>query len=427
MSTIFTMALKDLKLLLRDRMGFFFIFFFPLMYAVFFGLIFSGEGGGMSAMAIVLVDEDRSDASQKFAARLKASEELEVTEALRAEAESMVRRGKSTAYVILPEGFGASKEQLFQGGGLKIEVGVDPARKAEAGMLQGVLTQYAFQILQDLFQDREAMKEMALGAVKNVNEAEDVDPVTRTVLGSYLQALTVFLDTLPEGEGGEGGGGFMKGWKPIEVEVKSIARERTGPKSSFDITMPQSFVWVFIGCAAGFGISLVTERTRGTLVRLRSAPITLGHILAGKALACFMMNLAALLVLFGFFYFVFNVRPDSYALLLLAFVCSTLAFVGVMMLISVMGKTEASAGGIGWAILLVMAMIGGGMVPLVMLPSWMKTVSHISFVKWTVLSIEGAVWRDFTLNEMLLPCTVLLAIGAFCFALGVRLFRVTAD
>jgi ABC-2 type transport system permease protein len=424
MSTIITMALKDLKLLLRDRMGFFFVFFFPLMYAIFFGLIFSGEGGGMSAMDIVLVDEDRTEASRKFGEKLKGSEELEVTEAQRSDAEAMVRRGKRTAYVILPEGFGASRQKLFQGKRLKIEVGVDPARKAEAGMLQGVITQYAFQILQDLFTDREAMKEQALGAADTVRKAEDIDPVTRTVLGTFLQSLTVFLDTLPESEGG----GVMPGFNPIEVKIKSIAREKTsGPKSSFDITMPQSFVWVFIGCAAAFGISLVTERTRGTLVRLRSAPITLGHILAGKALACFMMNMSALLVLFAFFHFVFKVRPDSYGLLLLAFLCSTMAFVGVMMLISVLGKTEASAGGIGWAILLVMAMLGGGMVPLIMLPSWMKTVSHISFVKWTVLSIEGAVWRGFTLGEMLLPCSILLGIGAVCFALGVRLFRVTVD
>jgi len=199
------------------------------------------------------------------------------------------------------------------------------------------------------------------------------------------------------------------------------------PKSSFDISMPQAFVWVYLGCAAAFGVSLVTERTRGTLLRLRSAPVTLGQVLAGKAVACFTMCMAALITLFVIFNLVFEVRPNSYALLLLAFISSALAFVGIMMLISVLGKTEASAGGIGWALLLIMAMTGGGMVPLMMLPAWMKTVSHFSFVKWSVLSMEGAVWRGFTLGEMMWPCGILIGIGVVTFALGVRLFKVTAD
>jgi len=33
-------ALKDLRLLLRDKAGFFFVFFFPLLIAIFFGTVF---------------------------------------------------------------------------------------------------------------------------------------------------------------------------------------------------------------------------------------------------------------------------------------------------------------------------------------------------------------------------------------------------
>ena len=45
-------------------------------------------------------------------------------------------------------------------------------------------------------------------------------------------------------------------------------------------------VWGIFSCAFGFGLSLVHERTRGTLVRLRIAPISRGKILAAKATAC---------------------------------------------------------------------------------------------------------------------------------------------
>ena len=209
--------------------------------------------------------------------------------------------------------------------------------------------------------------------------------------------------------------------------MESVLKERISPRSSYEITMPQAFIWLLLGCSAAFAVSLVMERTRGTLIRLKSAPITLAHILAGKALACFLTTLGGLAVLFAIFRLVFSVRPDSYPLLLLALISAAVAFVGIMMLIAVMGKTEASVGGIGWAFLLLMAMTGGGMIPLMFMPDWMKTVSHFSFVKWSVLAVEGAVWRGFNLTEMLAPCGILIGIGLISFLVGVRVFKATAD
>ncbi|MBU0755450.1 MAG: ABC transporter permease [Planctomycetes bacterium] len=436
MRAILAMALKDLTLLMRDKAGFFFVFFFPLIYAVFFGAIFSGVGGGISALPVALVDEDGSEASERFVRKLEEGSELSVLRTNRDEAVSKVRRGNLVAYILLPDGFEEAKKGILLGEPLSIEVGLDPARKAESGMLQGVVTQYAFQILQDLFIDQDSMKELVRSALDDVKADEKMDPVNRSVLTSFFLAMEVFFGAFPMGEKKAENGlendevpeTDGPGWMPIEVKFSSVVREvENHPKTSFDITMPQAFVWVFLGCAAAFGISLVVERTRGTLLRLRSAPITLGQILAGKALACFITCMGALIALFVIFYFAFKVRPDSYSLLAFAFVSSALAFVGVMMLISVLGKTEASAGGIGWAILLIMAMLGGGMVPLMMLPEWMKTVSHFSFVKWTVLAMEGAVWRGFTFQEMLLPCGILIGTGVVTFSIGVRLFKVTAD
>ena len=69
--------------------------------------------------------------------------------------------------------------------------------------------------------------------------------------------------------GDEGEGGGLGGWRPLEIETAKVTRERKGPTNSYAISFPQGIIWGVIGCAAGFGISLVTERTRGTLVRLR--------------------------------------------------------------------------------------------------------------------------------------------------------------
>ena len=92
-----------------------------------------------------------------------------------------------------------------------------------------------------------------------------------------------------------------------------------------------------------------------------------------------------------------------------------------------LGKTERSAAGIGWAVLIVMAMIGGGMIPLFVMPAWMQTMSHASPVKWSILAMEGAIWRNFSLAELALPCGILLAVGVVCFAIGTHAFRWTVE
>ncbi|MBN1356715.1 ABC transporter permease [bacterium] len=119
----------------------------------------------------------------------------------------------------------------------------------------------------------------------------------------------------------------------------------------------------------------------------------------------------------------FELQPNSLIHLGMAVVSASLGFVGIMMLLAVLGKTERAAGGIGWAILLMMSMIGGGMIPLFIMPGWMRSVSHISPVKWAMLAMEGAIWRQYTFMEMPVPCGILLAVGLGCFVIGVTAFQ----
>jgi len=216
--------------------------------------------------------------------------------------------------------------------------------------------------------------------------------------------------------GGLGNGVF-------NVAKLDVQRESNGPRTPFQITFPQAILWGILGCVATFAISIVHERTTGTYQRLRIGPISQADILAGKALACFLTcaSVIALVVLLG--KLVFKVPIGSPVLFVVAAVCTCLCFVGLMMLVSTLGKTEQSVGGAGWASLMILAMFGGGMMPLVFMPSWMRSVSHFSPIKWGILALEGGIWRDFTLTEMLLPCAILLALAAAFFTLGVVMLR----
>jgi ABC-2 type transport system permease protein len=426
MRAIAAMAFKDLRILLRDRAGFFFTLIWPLLIAVFFGVMFGGNRAEQQASAIdiAVVDEDGSVESNEFVEALKAGTEFAVTTLDREEAYDAVKHRNVVAYVVLKPGFGEASRRIFWGGPPQVELGIDPARGAEAAMVEGILMKYASERMGRAMSDQAARRGNIRNAREALAEAESVPPEVRGNLEQFFADLDRFMaeESTYAGTADSVEGGFA-GLEPLEIDRKDVSGAvYSGPRSAYAITFPQGVIWGLIGTAAGFAVSIVVERTRGTLFRLQTAPISRTAVLGGKALACFISIVLMSGVLYALAFVVFRLRPVSLPLLIFAVISSAVAFVGVMMLLAVSGKTEQAVGGIGWAVLIVMSMLGGGMIPLFFMPSWMRTVGTFSPVKWSVLAMEGAVWRGFSLVDMLKPCGILIAVGVVCFAVGVRVF-----
>ena len=413
MRQIVALAVKDLRLLVASRSGFFFTLIWPVIVAVLFGYAFSGTSNGTPrAIAVAVVDDDATDQSRAFTERLRASGDFELTALPRAEAENAVRQGRLAAFLVIRTGFGERSQRIFYGSPREIEVGHDPSRAAEGAMIEGLLMKAAAEDMQRLFNDPQAMTSMADRAVKDTLASPGAPPE----LTRFLGELQSFVRTPAAKAPGAGGSGTA--WQPLKVTAAAVARERRGPENAFEITFPQGMLWGLIGCMMSFGISLVTERTRGTFLRLQMAPITRASILGGKALACFVSMLVVQGLLLGLGVGVFGVRPSSWPLLAMASLSVTLAFCGLMMLVATLGDTEQAASGTAWAFMMPLSMIGGGMIPQFILPSWMAAAGVVSPVRWAIRAFEGALWRGFSFAEMALPCAILVGVGAACFALG---------
>ena len=178
------------------------------------------------------------------------------------------------------------------------------------------------------------------------------------------------------------------------LNLVPVAYDALGePRSSYEITFPTAILWGLVGCIMTFAIALVTERSHGTLLRLRMAPLSWSQILAGKWLACFVtaLTVAGLLLLLG--RIGLGVRWSNPVGLALAMGSLGVCFTGLMMLLATFGKSERAVAGAGWGVLMPFMMIGGGMIPLAFMPGWMQTVSNISPIKWGILALEGAIWR----------------------------------
>jgi ABC-2 type transport system permease protein len=418
MSAMLAIALKDLRTFSRQRASLFFTFIWPVCVAVLFGVLFGGSNKPTPRLPIAVVDEDQTPASKAFADRLVSRDTFEATRATRAEALEAVRKGQRTAAVVLRPGFGEASSRMFYGTPPEVQVYTDPSRQAERGMLEGLLMQQGAERMQTMFSDPAAGRQNVQKTLDDLKKSDaKADPAIETFLGQ----LDTFLATPGAAQLAPGAGGAAgEGWTPLHITQEDLQRQRSGPRNGYDVTFPQAMLWAVFGCVMAFGTTFASERVRGTLVRLHVSPLSKGQVLAGKSLAALLAIclVECLLMLLGVT--AFGLRPSSWPLLLAAITCTAAAFVGIILLLASMAHTEQGIGGMAPAVMMPLFLIGGAMVPLMFMPPWMAGLGYLSPVRWAIVALEGAIWRDFGAAEMVVPCVILLAVAAVTFVIGAK-------
>lgn len=436
MNAIWALALKDLKLLLRDRGGFFFTFIFPVLFALFFGWILGGAGSGGgddgSGIDVVLVDDDKSDGSKAFLKTLSEATELNAhTVADVKDAEAEVQNAKSVAMIRIMPGYGAGQENLFWGGGAKstIEVAADPSKKAEIGMLQGVLQKYAFSGMGKTFTDPTANRKQIASARKRL-DSSNVSAADRETFNTFFGAMDSFMGELDKKDKEEAAApGEKKGesgfsFEPVKIVSRDLFKPKDGlPVNRFTFTFPQGIIWGLMGAALGFAASLHTERSGGTFGRLAASPLPTWGVLAGKGLACFITMILVSLLMLGVAKVLCGVTIAHPWLMWAGLVCVSFGFVGIMTLVATLAKSERAAQGGGWGVMMVFAFIGGAAIPSFVFPKVLQQISQISPMYWSIRAFDSALWRDLSPGQAALPLVIMVAIGAVGFGLGVRSMR----
>lgn len=466
MRAIIAIGLADLRILARNKGAMFFTVFFPLLLALFFGAVFGGGGSG--TLAVAVVDEAKTSAIAAFLEALAKESSLEVTSTRRAgegrapapltrdDGVALVRGGACRACVVIPKEYDSSLNALFSGGGMRLEVIAAPGASAESGLLTGKLAELSFRQLVKRFTSSGEILSSLDTARTRVAGSTSMEQEQRSKLLSMFDSIDSVTKSFrsqidsagvnegagagiskPEGVESSGSSGASGAastaggeptWSPISVAVTELKSGNDRPRSSWEISFPQGIVWALMGCVAAFATTLTADRARGTMVRLVTAPLTPGQILLGKALGCFVgcVTAQALLValgagVFGGIFHVFTV--DNPLMLAAAVVAAALGFTGVMMLLAGFAQTEAAASGMGRGVIIILAMIGGGSVPMFFLPGWVQTLSNISPFKWATLAVEGALWRGFSWAQFALPAGVLLGFAILGFAAGTSALR----
>ncbi len=153
----------------------------------------------------------------------------------------------------------------------------------------------------------------------------------------------------------------------------------------YQILVPSYTVMFSFFLVLTVGWLFSSERRNGTLVRLRAAPITKLQILLGKFFPCLIMSLfqGLFLLLCGKIIFGMNWGNQPLWVILVVF-STSVAAMGLAMLVTSIAKTEGQVAIYGTILVLVLGGLSGSMMPRDLMPEEMKKLSFITPHAWAL-------------------------------------------
>lgn len=136
-------------------------------------------------------------------------------------------------------------------------------------------------------------------------------------------------------------------------------------------------------------INIVKEKSQGTLVRLRTHPVSYATILAGKTIVYLVVCLIQFTLMLGIGIYLFPYIGletlqvgDKLPLLYTVAGFAGLAAIGLGLLLGTVAKTHEQSAPFGATLVVILAAMGGVWVPVFIMPKFMQILSHISPMNW---------------------------------------------
>jgi ABC-2 type transport system permease protein len=168
---------------------------------------------------------------------------------------------------------------------------------------------------------------------------------------------------------------------------------------------------------------LILSRTLGVSRRMLSTPTRASTVLIGEALGRFAIAFfQGLLIMVGTA-FGFNIDWGNIWLAVLLVTIFALVGTGAAMLSGSLFRTAEQAGSIGVFAGLIVAAIGGAMVPYEIFPATMQTISKGTPHYWALRGFKDLIYRDGGIGSISLEISVLLGFAVLMLAMAIYRFR----
>jgi len=422
-----TLAIKDLRLLLRDPRSAVILLVMPLVLVFVLGLAL-GEGFGQKPddrLRISVVNLDRglpmaADFPKKPWSEV-ALDDLSAESDIRIEqiadvdeARRLVASGKRPAVIVFGSEFSERMNRC------SFLTKADPPPLNPLGRDGVRLDEVGITFLADPTQP------VAASVIEQVTQVTMLRVVVPWMIGRAFEHLGKSLGPLVTGTLERVFSNYnftAKTWAGLtkSSEREGQTRNRSAYADSdgsgilkrgairYQILVPSYTVMFAFFLVLTVGWLFVAERTHGTLARLRVAPLARRQILLGKLLPCFAISLfqGIFLLVAGKLVFGMNWGPEP--LLLLAVVASTsFAAVGLAMLVASVARTETQVAVYGTLLVLALGGVSGSLMPRDLMPEMMKRASLATPHAWAL---------DAYSQLLVNPTPNVASVGVACLAL----------
>jgi ABC-2 type transport system permease protein len=209
-----------------------------------------------------------------------------------------------------------------------------------------------------------------------------------------------------------------------QVAINEIPVSRDGSRNipnASQHNVPAWTVFAMFFIVISLGGSVVREKLNGSFIRLKTLPTNYLVALLSKQLSYLLVTFVQAIVVFsiGIWLFPFmglpklNLPADITGVIIVTLICGWCA-VSYAIMIGVFAKTQEQANGIGAVSIVLMAAVGGLLVPSFAMPESFQFVMKLSPLHWCLeayygLFLEGGKLKDVVLNILpLLGITIII-------------------
>ena len=429
---IFNVARTALIALKRDRGALVLSFVLPLAFFSIFAVIFGGQHDSTPRVTLIVVDQDKSEASGNLIRALEQDGSLWVHRSpvtkkgvrsgpdyTAATAEAAVKAGDAPVALIIPAGFGQHPIAFGpDSGGSTLELLNDQSDAIAPQIVVGLLQKAAMTSMPSAMAD-EGMKyaEEYMGGFT---------PAQKTKVDGELEALRKLEADGRVGAGsGSSGNGSSENASAgiVAVNVRAVVGEnKKNPMISFYAAAIGVMFLMFT--ASGSAGALLDEAESGTLERVLSTRVTMTKLLAGKLVFNTGLAFVQLVAMFLWGWAVFKLdffsHLPGFAVMGL---CTAFAVAAFGMLLASACQTRAQLGALSTLVILIMSSVGGSMFPRFLMPEGMQKAGLLTINAWAIDGFEKVFWRDLPVTALWPQVAVLLGVGVVLFLVARRVAR----
>jgi linearmycin/streptolysin S transport system permease protein len=430
---ILHIARTALIALKRDRGALVLSFVLPLAFFSIFATIFGGTHDTTPKVHVIVVDEDKSEASQDLVKALEKESSLVVATAPAAKsknapqpadytaatAEAAVQAGDAPVALIVPQGFGKNP----------IAFGPD-ADGSTVQLLNDQSDTIAPQIVMGLLQKAAMTAMPAVMAEQGMKYADEYvggfTPQQKKVVEGGLADLRKEVANGDVGSGssnGSSGGSDDSGVGIIRVKTRAVVgANKKSPMISFYAAAIGVMFLMFT--ASGSAGALLDEAESGTLERVLSTRVTMTKLLGGKLVFNTLLAFVQLVAMFLWGWAVFKLDFFSHLAGFAVMGLSTAFAVAAFgMMLASLCHTRAQLGALSTLVILIMSSVGGSMFPRYFMPEAMQKAGLLTINAWAIDGFTKVFWRDLPLRDLWPQVSVLLAVGVVLFLVARRVAK----